>query len=117
MQELTIQLDRADAGYVPGEPITGRVSWDLDQSPDKVTVRLLWHTEGKGTQDVGVAAEEVWEPVSMRDQRGFEFAGLEGPYSFSGRLITLGWMIEAEAGRQHAEAALTLSPTGGEVRL
>ncbi|MFN3168101.1 MAG: hypothetical protein ACE37H_13655 [Phycisphaeraceae bacterium] len=115
---ITIQLDRDDARYVPGEPVTGRVSWRFDHSPERVVVRLRWHTSGKGSRDTGVAEALTWEPVSSRDERAFSFAGLDGPYSFSGRLISVNWLVEAVAegvGGQ-AELGFTLSPTGEEVR-
>lgn len=118
MQGITLQLDRDDAAYIPGEPITGQVSWDLDRAPDTITLRLFWQTSGKGTQDMGIAQEEVFELVSLRETRSFVFEGVEGPYSFSGKLITVAWIIEAVAkpGEGFGETTLTLSPTGLEVR-
>jgi len=115
---ITIQLDRADTSYVPGEPVTGRVSWRLGEAPKRVIVRLLWHTSGKGSRDTGVAEELTWEPVSPQEERAFSFAGLDGPYSFSGRLITVNWLVEvvAKGTREQAELGFTLSPTGEEVR-
>lgn len=119
MDTIDLKLDREDTGYVPGEPISGRVSWDLGRSPGRMVVRLLWQTSGKGTQDTGVVAEEVYEMASLRDARVFSFPGVEGPYSFSGKLITVQWLIEAVAdkGDAHAEQLLTVSPTGTEVRV
>ena len=119
MATMTIQLDRPDKAYVPGEPITGRIAWDLDQGSERVVLRLLWQTSGKGTQDSGIVSEEVFEMVALRDERDFSFSGLEGPYSFSGRLITVSWLIEAyaEPGNAFADQGLTLSPTGQEVRI
>lgn len=118
MQGLTLKLDRDDASYVPGQPITGTVAWDLSQGPDEITVRLIWQTSGKGTQDVGVAHELNWVAGSLREERDFSFPGIEGPYSFSGELITVGWLVEivAEPGGEHAEQTLMMSPTGEEVR-
>lgn len=119
MATITIQLDREDNAFVPGEPITGQVAWDLDQASERVVLRLYWQTSGKGTQDSGIVGEEVFEMVSARDERDFSFAGLEGPYSFSGKLITVSWLIEAyaEPGEGFAEQVITLSPTGQEVRV
>ena len=118
MTGLTIQPDRPDRAYVPGEPITGTISWDLAEQPEQIAVRLVWQTAGKGTKDFGVAAEEVFVLQSLRGEHAFSFAGVEGPYSFSGTLITIAWRVEAytDPGDAHAELALTLSPTGEEVR-
>lgn len=115
---ITLTLDQAEGGYVPGEPITGDVAWDIPGKLDKVTLRLFWRTEGKGTQDVGVVAEEVFDLVSSRESRAFSFKGVAGPYSFSGNLVSILWAVEAIAspGDEVARAELTLSPTGQEVR-
>lgn len=118
MRSLTLQLDRDDAAYIPGELITGHVAWDLTEGPERLTIRLIWQTSGKGTQDVGVVSEQPFELASLRGSRDFSFEGIDGPYSFSGKLITVAWVVEAvvEPGGHHAERSLTLSPTGFEVR-
>lgn len=118
MPGLTLQLDRDDASYVPGEPITGSVAWDLDQAPEGITVRLLWHTSGKGSRDMGVVGEQTWELVSSGGQEPFSFPGIDGPYSFSGRLITVSWVVEAvtQGTDLHTEVPFSLSPSGEEVR-
>lgn len=115
---IEIQLDRSDASYLPGEPITGRVRWELNPGVESVAVRLFWRTEGKGTQDFGVAEEITWEHVSTREERAFGFAGVDGPYSFSGSLISICWVIEAYLlpGHAQVEQPITLSPTGAEIR-
>lgn len=116
---MTIQLDRDDRAYVPGEPITGTVKWDLDPGSERIIVRLLWQTSGKGTQDTGLAHELQWDMVPLSGEREFEFPGVEGPYSFSGKLITVGWLVEAiaEPGDAFAEQSFSVSPTGAEVTL
>lgn len=117
MDRISIQLGRGDRAYVPGEPITGEVAWDLAEAPKRVTVRLLWQTSGRGTRDTTVVAEQQWEMLSVREERPFEFAGQPGPYSYSGKLITLGWFVEVTSSDgHHDEQTLMLSPTGEEVR-
>ncbi len=118
MTGLTIQPDRLDRAYVPGEPITGTIGWDLAEPSEQIVVRLVWQTAGKGTEDFGVAGEESFAVQSLRGECAFSFDGVEGPYSFSGTLITIAWRIEAytDPSDAHAEQTLTLSPTGGEVR-
>lgn len=119
MRGIVIQLDREDAAYVPGEPITGVLAWDLDEDPKSITLRLLWQTSGKGTQDMGVVHEQTYPVQSLREEHVFSLPGVDGPYSFSGKLITLSWMVGAYAqkGHQFGEQPLELSPTGQEVRL
>lgn len=119
MATMSIELDREDASYVPGEPITGRVAWDLDRGSERVVLRLLWQTSGKGTRDTGIVREKQFERVPLRGDESFALDGCDGPYSFSGKLITVQWLLEAyaEPGDAFAERTLTLSPTGEEVRV
>lgn len=118
MQGVLLQLDHRDGRYIPGEPITGYLAWDLNNAARRIEIRLLWQTSGKGTQDTGVVGEIVWENESTRGERPFAFEAVDGPYSFSGRLITVAWRVEArvDPGGHDAQAELTLSPTGQEVR-
>jgi hypothetical protein len=54
-----------------------------------------------------------------QDRRTFRVRLPEGPYSFSGKLITLTWALEALAqpGDRAGNIFLTVSPTGEEIRL
>lgn len=106
--------------FAPGDTLEGDASWHLEEEPEWVGVRLYWRTEGKGDQDVDVVARERWEaPGADAGSRAFRFELPEGPYSFSGKLITLYWGLElvAEPGGALFHVDLTVSPTGGEIRL
>ena len=119
---LTIELDRTvaggEGGYVPGEALTGLVRWSLSREPVVVMVRLFWRTEGKGSGDSGLAGELKFEGLTGAGEQAFVFEGPDGPYSYSGKLVSVVWAVEAIAspGDEVARAELTLSPTGQEVR-
>ena len=91
-----LSLHTADGGtwFKPGELIEGRATWHLDSEPEAVEVRLFWFTTGKGSQDVGIVRTLRTEAPGVSGQREFSMRLPEGPYSFSGRLITLAWAIE-----------------------
>ena len=56
--------------FFPGETITGTVVWDLDQTPESMTLNLLWFTRGKGDEDVGlVDSFPIDRPASLRADR------------------------------------------------
>lgn len=115
-----IEVEGGRRVFAPGQALEGSVSWHLDEEPQWVEVRLYWRTEGKGDQDVDVVGRERWEsPGRDADERPVRFALPAGPYSFSGNLITLYWGVElvAEPGGALASLDLTVSPTGGEIRL
>lgn len=119
MNELTIQLAQGRNVYAPGETIHGHVRWNFERCPDAIDVVLFWHTEGRAASQSGVASRLVWEHPGERGERSFSFSLPEGPHSFSGKLITLLWAVEAiqRPGREHALVGFVLSPTGAELRL
>ena len=97
MTVLTITTDEGGSWFRPGETIRGTVGWHLDDDAEALEVRLFWHTRGKGTQDVDVVATKHLAQPEISGTRAFEFDVPKGPYSFSGKLITLAWAIELVA--------------------
>ncbi len=106
-------------GFRPGETLEGTASWELAAAGATVEVRLFWTTEGKGTTDVEVVDTVRFEGVSAVDRRDFRFVLPKSPYSFSGKLISLLWGVEAVAppGENSGRANFTMSPTGREILL
>ena len=104
MTELKIER----TSFKPGETVEGAV---VGGSPS-VEVRLFWYTEGKGTQDLEVVA------TAHPDAEGrFRLTLPPAPYSFSGRLISLIWAVEAVGGDASPRVELLVSPDGGEILL
>ena len=116
-----IQVETRDGvtSFRPGDELSGRAWWQLDRQPDEVVARLFWYTQGKGTQDVVVVQEETFPAPGQQDQRKFSFRLPEGPFSFSGRLISLIWAVEVVAlpGEESGRVEFTVSPTGDEIRI
>lgn len=119
MSWIQIQTDGGSAAFRPGEPVSGTVSWRLDEPPANVELRLFWYTEGKGDQDVEVIETVPFESPGAEDRRAFLVRLPEGPYSFSGRLISLLWCLEAvaEPGDQVGRLPITVGPDGEEIVL
>ncbi len=104
MTELRIER----TSFKPGETVEGAV---VGGSP-AVEVRLFWYTEGKGTQDLEVVA------TAHPDADGrFRLPLPAAPYSFSGKLISLIWAVEAVGGETCPRVELLVSPDGGEILL
>jgi hypothetical protein len=91
---LTLQTTDGGTWFKPGELIEGRASWHLDGETESIEVRLFWYTTGKGSQDVGVVRTLRIDGPDTSGHREFSIRVPEGPYSFSGKLITLAWAIE-----------------------
>lgn len=105
--------------FAPGEEVAGAAAWVLPEDPARVELRLHWRTEGRGDADVGVVASERFEAPGRRDRRSFAFRLPEGPYSFSGSLISLTWGLElvTEPFGALGRVEIVVSPLGAELRL
>lgn len=117
---MSIEISlKSDANLGPGELVCGSVIWNLEKEPQQVTVSLLWYTEGLGTQDSEVVAQQVFDFVGRKGQQDFEFTMPLGPYSYEGRNLSILWSLEAEPkkGKDLAECALVLAPGGVAVSI
>ena len=119
MSELRIELADGRTSYRPGEPLSGRVTWRVDEPPESAELKLFWYTSGKGTQDVGVVQTMTFASPRKDDHRDFTLPLPREPYSFSGTLISLIWAIEliVEPGEHVEREQIVLSSTGEEVEL
>ena len=116
MTELQIDLADGRRTFRPGESLTGVVSWNVS-GVTTAELRLFWYTRGKGTQDVGVVETiNFFNPVSS-DRRPFRLALPDGPYSFSGPLVSILWAIELilEPGPSVERREIVISPSEQEV--
>jgi len=125
MTFIEIELDDGRTSFRPGEELAGSVLWDLSEgesvqsAPDSAEVRLVWFTRGRGDRDSGiVAAEELAGPQAV-DRRRFRFTLPAGPYSVSGKLVSIVWAVEVvlEPGSRAARTEIVVSPTGREILL
>jgi hypothetical protein len=118
---LRIKTVEGRTAFHPGEVLAGTADWKLDKPPKPgatVELRLLWHTEGRGTPDAMLIESATIESPAEEDHRSFRFQLPAGPYSFEGRLITLAWALEAAiGGKVLGRLELIVSPTGEPVRV
>jgi len=119
MKSIEIETVDASTSWRPGETLEGTVSWRFDRDPKSVELRLFWYTEGKGDQDVEVVSALAFENLASQDRRTFRFSLPAGPYSFSGKLISLTWALEAIVmpGTVVDRLEISVSPTGREILL
>ena len=114
-----IELYGENVNYKAGDTIDGMVEWRKDEEVESVEVRLFWFTKGKGTEDIGIAETVNFENCGLIGKEKFSFKAPAGPYSFSGKLISLVWAIEtvAEPGGECERVEIVISGTGEEVML
>lgn len=116
MNEIFINLRQLS--FKPNDEIKGSVHWVLDKEPKDMAVRLFWYTRGRGTEDLSIVAS-VSIPPKKRGEADFHFPIPAGPYTFSGKLISVIWAIEcvANPSDECARQEITVSPTGEEILL
>jgi hypothetical protein len=117
VSRLEISTQGGRLAFHPGEELRGTASWSLEAPPTRVELRLFWRTEGKGSQDVGVAETIAFDGAGAEERRELRLRLPSSPYSFSGKLISLIWALElvAEPGADASRQDITLSPTGREL--
>lgn len=117
---IQIRCDRSDKVFQPGETISGAVEWsEIPPDAERVEIRLIWYTTGKGTQDVETIEKvEIASPPPTGRER-FEFVAPHRPISFSGMLIQLTWAIEVICfpEKDAEQETIIISPVGREIVL
>ena len=116
--KLNLKLDKSSSEYVAGEAIRGTAVWEaLPEKTNKLSVRLIWYTQGRGDRDVELLASldfEITSGMHRSGQQIFDFVAPSRPYSFSGKLIELTWAVEliAYPTRDSVVEKLVIGPNG-----
>lgn len=115
MNDLRIEIQHE--AFYPGSPVEVECSWELPDEPEAVELRLLWNTAGKGDRDLKVVRTLRWERVAARGRERAELTLPWGPYSFSGKLISLIWALELVVlpGEAAVRREITIGPEAREV--
>jgi hypothetical protein len=105
--------------FAPGEQIAGAVRWERAEAPKAAEVRLCWFTRGKGNEDAAVVETVAFEAPQAGDTREFAFVAPPEPYSFSGTLISLIWVVELvlQPGDEFERIEIVIGPRREEVLL
>jgi hypothetical protein len=119
MEQLTIEIQNGANAFLPGETVEGTVAWQLDRPAQTIELRLFWYTQGKGDQDVGVIFAVPFANPGLQGSRAFRISLPDGPFSFSGKLVSLAWALElvVEPGSRASRTEITVSPTRLEILL
>ena len=117
MAEMEIHLDEGQTCFEPGDHICGRIKWQLQKDPEKLTLGLFWKTQGRGTEDTGLAKEIIFDNPGLSGEKSFIIECPEGPYSYSGKLISIVWGVELCGKKVKGVAGedITIAPGGKEV--
>lgn len=119
MTEFKLETIGGRTAFEPTEALDLTASWALTFRPAAVEVRLVWYTRGKGDTDVEVVDTRRFEQPPAVAQERLRFLLPEGPYSFSGKLISLIWAAELVIwpSQDSCRLDLIIAPNGREVLL
>jgi hypothetical protein len=98
---VSIQIDNRQATHRPGETLTGEYQIDAVEPSELRAVELsvLWYTEGKGDEDLGIhyferrTDEDQDDNTPLTELRKFSLALPASPLSYEGVLIKLRWCV------------------------
>lgn len=119
MSTLRIAVKDSRKNFRPGEVIEGAIGWETSESLRAIEIRFFWYTRGKGTEDVQIVDETRLESPDGQGAAPFRFTAPDHPPSFSGKLISVLWAVEAVALPRggSARAELVIGPDGHELDL
>ena len=119
MERISVETANGQTAFDSGAEARGQVEWEFTNPAKRIEIRLFWYTRGKGTTDAQVVKIHRLDVMTPHGREPFRFVLPEEPYSFSGKLISLVWAIEAIAdpGQRTARLELVVAPEGKEIQL
>ncbi|MCG6158083.1 hypothetical protein [Rubinisphaera margarita] len=91
---LEIERPRSGAQFEPGQVVPVDVRWSLLEDQSRVELRLVWNTVGKGDQNLSIEETWTYSNIGLSGQKHEEIQLPDGPYSCSGKLLSLVWAFE-----------------------
>ncbi|NQT37185.1 MAG: hypothetical protein HQ581_06835 [Planctomycetes bacterium] len=95
-----IRLDENGRTYFPGDTLSGSYHLDGISSADvkAIEVSILWHTEGKGDEDLAVHHFQRREAgnrirLELPPQGRFRTVLPNSPLSYDGAIVKVGWCV------------------------
>jgi hypothetical protein len=119
MSSLTVQFRDGRQSFSPGESVSVDLRWELESEPDRLELRCVWNTSGKGSTDIGVEKSVSIDTPGRSGSRQINLELPTAPYSFSGKLVSLIWALElvAQPSEESCRQEFILAPDGREVLL
>ncbi len=113
---ITIRIERDPAAFFPGERLRFACQVDAIDASEVTAIEasVLWHTEGKGDEDLGV---HFFERVTDGESDGIEICALHefetelprSPLSYEGAILKIRWSarvrVFASGGKEFLENA------------
>lgn len=115
---IKIEFDKPAGIFQPGKTISGSVTW-TEEPGESMEIRLFWYTVGKGDRDFELVSNHQVDSLAPAGTEKFQFVAPSRPESFSGKLVSLQWSIEAIVfpGESTSRLDLVISKFGREINL
>jgi hypothetical protein len=104
MNEPEVRVRLESEAYRPGDVLRGAFCVEGEATADLKTVELsvLWRSEGKGDEDLGVIHYAEWTPASgevidLSQPREFEVRLPRTPLSYDGVIVKVHWCARVRA--------------------
>ena len=114
----SIDLKFKGSRFKPGQVLDLRLVW-ADKHPfERMSLSLVWHTRGRGTPENHIAFSVDIENQNPSGDQRISLRLPDGPYSYSGKFITLSWTLEAilhESEQEHIKT-IVIGPNQKEQR-
>ncbi|REK12871.1 MAG: hypothetical protein DWQ37_09575 [Planctomycetota bacterium] len=101
---LSLMLDEPQRTFRPGELLAGQFFLEGVRPEEirAVEVSVLWHTEGKGDEDMAVHFFERIDPdlddvVDLRQPRRLSTVLPNSPLSYHGQIVKIRWCVRVRA--------------------
>jgi hypothetical protein len=98
---VSIKIENRETAHAPGETLAGEYQIDAVEAAELRAVELsvLWYTEGKGDEDLGIhyferrTDEDGDNNTPLTELRKFSLALPASPLTYEGILIKLRWCV------------------------
>ena len=112
---IQIELDGAKTEYLRGERLSGSAtvySASLDE-PRRAELSVLWHTEGKGDEDLGVVHfQSLAEDAAVLGTHSYRFEIMLPvlPLTYYGKLLKIHWTVRVRVQHEAGDDAVKDQP-------
>lgn len=96
-KRVTLQLDRADGVYAPGDIMVVTARWPSDVTVQNMECAVEWSTEGKGDSNGDAVSEEIWDNLESVRSVEWKVTLPRGPLSVQGQLLSIVWSVHCDA--------------------
>lgn len=124
MRKSDLRVELTADRFHPGDEVSGAfvLAGGPPADADSVELSVLWHTTGKGTEDLGVIHYRDWTAADgtladLPTPGTFAVRLPPTPWSYDGRLVKIAWAARvrvrfAAGGERVEEAPFVVAPRG-----